>query len=298
MTKFFIIFLMLTRACFPNYAQDNKMDRVEVATLIQNLFDALHQNDSTTLRNLFTKNAIIETIVSENNITRENKEEINNFIKTVGEQRTQTWDERTGDYTLAISGDYAVAVIEYSFYLDGQIIHCGIDEFELLKTTSFWKIDKFTDTRQTTGCSDIPPNSLAEREKLKSDTLSVNTFLDNWHEAAAKADEAVYFDSMDNNGIYIGTDATECWTRKQFYDWAFNYFQCETAWDFKPTTRNVHFSKDGSTVWFNELLNTWIGACRGSGTLHLGIEGWKIDQYHLAVTIPNDKIKAVIDLIK
>jgi len=298
MTKFYIIFLMLNLAYFPNYAQDARMDRVAVATLIQDFFDAIHQNDSATLRNLFTKNAFIEAIVSENNIPSKKQEKLNNFIEAVGIPHLPVWDERAGDYTLTLSGDYAVAVIDYSFYLDGKILYCGIDEIELLKTNGGWKIDKITDTRQTTGCSDIPTNSLAEREKLISDTLSVNAFLNNWHKAAAKADEKVFFDSMDENGIYIGTDSTECWTRKEFYDWAIKYFQRESAWDFTSTSRNIHFSNDGSVAWFNELLNTWMGVCRGSGTLHLGTDGWKIDQYHLAVTVPNDKIKAVIELIK
>eukprot|EP01034_Spumella_vulgaris_P040925 gene40925-50634_t len=43
----------------------------------------------------------------------------------------------------------------------------------------------------------------------------INTFMDQWHKDAANADPA-YFDKMAPNGIYIGTDKTEIWTREQF----------------------------------------------------------------------------------
>jgi len=265
---------------------------------MQDIFDAMRNNDSTGLHSLFTDNAAFETVVSKDNSPVKIHESKNEFIETIGKKRRQKWDERIGDYHLTISGNYAVCIMDYAFYLNDTLLHCGINNFELLKMSDGWKIDKITDTRQTTGCLEIPPNALISRENLTYDTLSINTFLNNWHQAAAKADELVFFDSMDENGIYIGTDATECWSRQEFYDWALKYFDRETAWDFTPVSMNIYFSKDGKTVWFNELLDTWMGVCRGSGTLHLSTSGWKIDQYHLSVTVPNEKIKDFIELLK
>ncbi|MBK7406995.1 MAG: nuclear transport factor 2 family protein [Saprospirales bacterium] len=33
-----------------------------------------------------------------------------------------------------------------------------------------------------------------------------------------------------------------------------------------------------------------MGHCRGSGVLRLYPEGWKIEHYNLAVTVPNEKM--------
>ncbi len=49
-------------------------------------------------------------------------------------------------------------------------------------------------------------------------------------------------------------------------------------------------------VWFDELLDTWMGTCRGSGVLEKNNKEWKIKQYVLSVTIPNDSIQKVIKL--
>jgi ketosteroid isomerase-like protein len=125
----------------------------------------------------------------------------------------------------------------------------------------------------------------------------VNNFIDKWHEAAAKANADAFFGMMSDNSIYIGTDETERWTKTEFHKFAKPYFDKGKAWDFTPRDRDLHFSDDGKYVWFSELLATWMGTCRGSGVLHKTAGGWKIEQYHLSVTVPNDVIKDFISLV-
>ena len=57
------------------------------------------------------------------------------------------------------------------------------------------------------------------------------------------------------------------------------------------------YSPDGKMAWWDELLDTWMGVCRGSGVLIQTEQGWKIKHYNLAVTIPNDKINGFIELV-
>ncbi|NJM26578.1 MAG: nuclear transport factor 2 family protein [Bacteroidia bacterium] len=130
------------------------------------------------------------------------------------------------------------------------------------------------------------------------DANAVNKFVDAWHKAAADANANVFFGSMADNSIYIGTDATERWTKQEFITFAKPYFDKGKAWDFKPYDRDLHFSGDGAYVWFSELLHTWMGVCRGSGMLHKTPEGWKLEQYHLSVTVPNEIIRDFIQLVE
>lgn len=129
------------------------------------------------------------------------------------------------------------------------------------------------------------------------DTVAIHKFIDDWHLAATKADSKAYFGSIADNGIFIGTDATERWNKQQFYSFAKPYFDKGTAWDFKAYNRSVHVSNDSRFVWFSELLTTWMGVCRGSGILEKTPQGWKIQQYHLSVTVPNDLIRDFITLV-
>jgi ketosteroid isomerase-like protein len=131
----------------------------------------------------------------------------------------------------------------------------------------------------------------------QSDTVAIHKFIDDWHLAATRADAEAYFGSIADNGIFIGTDASERWNKQQFYAFAKPYFDKGKAWDFKGYGRSVHVSNDGRFVWFSELLTTWMGVCRGSGILENTPRGWKIQQYHLSVTVPNDLIRDFITLV-
>lgn len=122
----------------------------------------------------------------------------------------------------------------------------------------------------------------------------LNTFLDQWHHAAAVADEDTFFGSMTESGIYIGTDKTERWKRDELREWSKEYFARESAWSFKPYDRDIHIY--GEVVWFSELLETWMGVCRGSGVLRKTEKGWKIEQYHLSVTLDNDKVDSFLKI--
>ncbi|MGJ3235642.1 nuclear transport factor 2 family protein [Marivirga sp.] len=125
---------------------------------------------------------------------------------------------------------------------------------------------------------------------------TINQFMDNWHKAAATADEKVFFGSMTEDGVYLGTDKTEKWTRDEMAEWANEYFQKESAWSFTPTERDIYFSEDGKTAWLNEKLDTWMGVCKGTAVLVLKENGWKIALYDLSVTIDNDKIDNFLEL--
>jgi hypothetical protein len=130
-----------------------------------------------------------------------------------------------------------------------------------------------------------------------SQQAGIHEFIEQWHRAAATASGEAFFGSMSENSIYIGTDAHERWTKPEFVAFAKPYFDKGKAWDFKPYDRDLHISADGQYVWFSELLTTWMGVCRGSGMLRKTASGWKIEQYHLSVTVPNEIIKDFITLV-
>jgi hypothetical protein len=122
-------------------------------------------------------------------------------------------------------------------------------------------------------------------------------FLDQWHLAASEANAKRFFDGIAEEGIYIGTADHERWTKPEFIKFATPYFKRGRAWDFKAFDRQIQISPDGQYAWFSELLTTWMGVCRGSGILIKKPDGWKILQYHLAVTVPNEIIDDFIKLV-
>jgi hypothetical protein len=122
-----------------------------------------------------------------------------------------------------------------------------------------------------------------------SPEAQVSSVLDDWHAAAAAADEGRYFGHFAKEAVFLGTDATERWTVDEFRRYAHPHFAKGKAWSFKPVSRHVSFSGDGNVAWFDEALDTPnLGPSRGSGVLVRESGQWKIAQYNLSVPIPND----------
>jgi hypothetical protein len=130
-------------------------------------------------------------------------------------------------------------------------------------------------------------------EKSKAE---VNALLDNWHKAAAEANFDAYFSAMDSESIFIGTDATENWNKTDFIAFAKPYFDKGKAWNFTALERNIYFDKSDKTAWFDELLDTQMKICRGSGVLVKVGKEWKIKHYVLSMTIPNENVNEVIKI--
>jgi len=131
-----------------------------------------------------------------------------------------------------------------------------------------------------------------------SPEAAVAAVLDDWHAAAASADEARYFGHFAEGAVFLGTDATERWTVDEFRKYAHPYFAKGKAWSFRAVSRHVAFSKDGSVAWFDESLDTPnLGPSRGSGVLVRTPGGWKIAHYDLSVPIPNDLMKELKERI-
>ena len=62
---------------------------------------------------------------------------------------------------------------------------------------------------------------------------AVTAVLDDWHAAAAAADEGRYFGHFAPGAVFLGTDATERWTVDEFRRYAHPYFAKGKAWSFR-----------------------------------------------------------------
>jgi len=126
----------------------------------------------------------------------------------------------------------------------------------------------------------------------------IDATLTNWHKAAAEANFEAYFNLMTKDGVFIGTDATENWQNEDFRAFSKPYFDKGKAWSFTALERNVYLSEDKNLAWFDELLDTQMKLCRGSGIMKLENNEWKIAHYVLSITIPNENVNEVIEIKK
>jgi hypothetical protein len=141
----------------------------------------------------------------------------------------------------------------------------------------------------TVACAHAGAREAGSREEIAA-------VLDDFHDAAARADEERYFAHFADGGVFLGTDATERWDAAAFRTYAHPHFAKGKAWTFRGTRRRIAVRDD--VAWFEEDLETQnLGPARGSGVLALSQGRWLIEQYVLSVTVPNEKFPAVKDLL-
>ena len=133
----------------------------------------------------------------------------------------------------------------------------------------------------------------------QNDKQKIERVLDTYHQAAAEANHEVYLDSMTDNAIFLGTDASERWTKLQFSAFVKPYFDKGQGWLYTPVERNITLVPGQNSAYFDELLHSAsYGKCRGTGLLLKTKFGWKIAQYSLSVPLPNPIAKEIVKDIK
>lgn len=136
----------------------------------------------------------------------------------------------------------------------------------------------------------FPLFSISQEQQI----TKLDSFIEEWHKNAANADTA-YFSKIGEEGIYIGTDATEYWTKSEFVNWSRTYFENGKAWSFSTIERNIYI--EGNVAWFDELLNTGMGVCRASGVIKIDDDDYRIVHYHLSIAIPNEHVGEIKGII-
>lgn len=259
---------------------------------ITELFDAMRASDSTRMKRVMHAQATLSSLSKRAGKVKVGSMPTDNFLSSIANMDKGLANEQIGRMDVRIDGDLAQAWVPYSFYLGDRFSHCGTNAFTLVKDQyERWQILSIIDTRRKENCATL------------SDSLTISgldKLMDAWHNAAATADEDVFFGAMSADGIYLGTDATERWLRDSMAVWADPYFQRDVAWAFTPKERFWQLSDDGQTAWFDEHLDSWMGVVRGSGVLSLKqVKGqpetkeWRLRHYNLAMAVPNEKMDAV-----
>jgi ketosteroid isomerase-like protein len=146
------------------------------------------------------------------------------------------------------------------------------------------------------GCDGGGAGGDVDRETLQREARAL---LDDFHDAASKADGARYFGHFAKDGLFLGTDGSERWTLDEFRAYAKPHFDQGKGWTYRATSRHVDLDPGGQFAWFDEALeNAKLGACRGTGVLRRHDGRWKVVQYHLTISIPNDLAEELAKRIK
>lgn len=128
----------------------------EVLDVVVRLFDAMRAGDSAAARILFEPGARLQTVATRQGVLTVSEDSLGMFMRAIGTPHAQVYDERIANERVLIDGPYAVAWVDYTFYLGEQKSHCGVDAIQLVRRPAGWRIFGLTDTRRRENCPDLP----------------------------------------------------------------------------------------------------------------------------------------------
>jgi hypothetical protein len=127
----------------------------EVRAVVQRLFDGMRQADSAMVRSVFADGARFASLAEQGGREAVQYPPVDDFVQAIAGSAGR-WDERLVDVEIRVDAGMAIVWAPYSFYLDGQLRHCGVNVMDLLRVNGEWRITQLTDTRRTEGCRELP----------------------------------------------------------------------------------------------------------------------------------------------
>ena len=256
------------------------------------LFAGMRAADSSGVHALFHPAADLHSVSTDaRGRTVVERGDLSRWMSGIAGAQPGSLDEQLHYTAIRRDGDLATAWTPYTFVLNGAISHCGTNAFQLVRDGpgDSWRILNIVDTRRRADCS--PADTVATVRRIEE-------LATGWHAAAAAADSMAFFDALTDDAVYIGTDPGEHWTKAEFLEFAAPYFAAGKAWSFTATERHVYYDENENLAYWDELLDTWMGPCRGTAVVRRdGTGAWKIAHYTLSVAVPNDQMQPYLRLL-
>jgi hypothetical protein len=139
----------------PMFAQKSD-DKAAALAVVNKLFDEMRAANAAGILATGTADnqlvAVQKMRDGKTRISAINGEQFTKFFTKPGAVKEVMYDPK-----IDVDGDWAMVWGRYVFFADGKLSHCGINQFNLVRTETGWKI--------ANGASTIDPGACNEKEK-------------------------------------------------------------------------------------------------------------------------------------
>lgn len=142
-------------ALVPSLSAQQTDDEKAVLRTVEQLFQALKADDTAGMRAVMHPSGrIIQTGTREGAaFARVNT--LNDFLTSIGNAKGRGLEERIYSPQIRVDDNLAVVWVNYDFRVGGQISHCGVDAYHVVRTGEGWRILEIVDTQRLEGCDQI-----------------------------------------------------------------------------------------------------------------------------------------------
>lgn len=150
--KYFTLLVAL-HVFAPAFTQNYTNDKAAIKEVINSFFESLELQDADLYRSTMVADAQIWRL---NNMQsppdldmRYSKDDIDDL------KSDRIWKETALSFDIKVHKGMAVAWVPYTFEVDDEFSHCGVDIFTLMKTSGKWKIVSTAYTVDADGCDEL-----------------------------------------------------------------------------------------------------------------------------------------------
>ena len=141
--------LILLLLFIPLLGFGQNLEKEKLQSVVKTFFEGFHNKDSLLIASVIDRSFDLNsTSFKEDNGVLQNINR-DNFIRTViTRPNSPVWEEKLLSFNIKIDGPLANVWVDYEFWLDDKLSHCGVNSIHLLKKKSGWKIFNITDSRR------------------------------------------------------------------------------------------------------------------------------------------------------
>lgn len=134
-------------------AQPRSDEERAVLAAVERMFDGMRMADSAMTRSVFAPGARFAMLDTRSGAAVVRYDTVGGWIAAIASSNKR-WDEQIYDVQVKVDGTIAHVWAPYTFYLDKQVRHCGVNTIDLLKDAQGWKVTQIADTRRRENCPD------------------------------------------------------------------------------------------------------------------------------------------------
>ena len=126
--------LILLLLFIPLISFSQALEKHQIQSVVETFFKGFHEKDSTVI------NSVLNNSFNLNSISyKENNAVLKSYIgdtfisAVISRNDNPVWTEKLMSFEIKIDGPLANAWVEYEFWLDGKLSHCGVNSIHLIK---------------------------------------------------------------------------------------------------------------------------------------------------------------------
>ena len=141
------LILLLLFIPLVSFGQDDEKEKLK--TVVNTFFEGFHSKDSLLIVSVIDKSFDLNsTSLKEGKGVLTNINGDNFVSAIISRPDSPFWEEKLLSFNIKIDGPLANVWVDYEFWIDDKLSHCGANSIHLLKKKSGWKIFNITDSRR------------------------------------------------------------------------------------------------------------------------------------------------------